>query len=185
LFFKRITAKDHQASKLFNDDVSTTYNKIKERAAELAKQKAEEIDGGGVEQIQLHAVDPGTEITINIPPPIPTSLKEGSTLPPPSEDEIAARQIFESFPPGLQRALESGKLDEVNRVLGKMSVSEAEEVVQKLGDGGMLNLEEKVIDATTEEGKKVVEEIERTHKLPGDATTMELSEEPPLEDQVD
>jgi cell division cycle protein 37 len=93
----------------------------------------------------------------------------------------------------LQRALESGKLDEVNRVLGKMSVSEAEEVVAKLGEGGMLSLEEGVVDATTEEGKKIVEEIERTGRMPGegpkfqetDEVSTELSEEPPLEDMVD
>ena len=39
-----------------------------------------------------------------------------------------------SFPQGLQRALESGSLDEVNKVLGKMSVEEAEEVVGRLGE---------------------------------------------------
>jgi cell division cycle protein 37 len=194
LFFKRITTKDHAANKMFQDDVNNTYAKIKERAGVLAQQKKDDLERGGEEQIQLHAVDPGTEITITIPPPIPTSLADGSTVPPPTEEEIQARQIFESFPPGLQKALESGKLDEVNRVLGKMSVEEAEEVVGQLGEAGMLNLEEKVIDATTEEGKRVVEEIERTHKLPGDSSgqveDMEvegLSVEPPtaLEDTVD
>jgi cell division cycle protein 37 len=63
--------------------------------------------------------------------------------------------------------LESGKLDEVNKVLAKMSVEEAEEVVGKLGEGGMLSLEEGVIDATTEEGKKAMEEIEKTGRMPG------------------
>ena len=48
-----------------------------------------------------------------------------------------------------------------------MSVSEAEEVVEKLSQGGMLNLEEGVVDATTEEGKAMVAEIERTGRLPG------------------
>ena len=74
--------------------------------------------------------------------------------------------MFESFPPGLQRALESGSLDDVNKVLAKMSVEEAEDVVQKMGEGGMLSLEEGVIDATTEEGRKKMEEIEKTHKMP-------------------
>jgi cell division cycle protein 37 len=166
LFFKRITTPGHQASKLFTDDVNDTYNKIKTRVVELAKQKEDE-PAEGEEQIQLHAVDPNTKINIIVPPPIPTDLTAESTQPPPSEDQIAARQIFESFPPGFQRALESGSLDEVNRVLGKMSVEEAEEVVAKLGEGGMLNLEEQVIDATTEEGKQLVKEIERTGRLPG------------------
>ena len=44
--------------------------RIKSRAKEIVKQRAqEEADGsGGVEQIQLHAVDPGTAININVPP---------------------------------------------------------------------------------------------------------------------
>lgn len=49
----------------------------------------------------------------------------------------------------------------MNEVLGKMSVSEAEEVVEQLGEGGMLSLEEGVIDGTTEEGKEKLERLER------------------------
>jgi cell division cycle protein 37 len=183
LFFKRITTQGHQASKLFTDDVNDTYNKIKTRVVELAKEKENE-PGEGEEQIQLHAVDPNTKINIMVPPPIPTDLAAESTQPPPSEDQIAARKIFESFPPGFQRALESGSLDEVNRVLGKMSVEEAEEVVAQLGEGGMLNLEEKVIDATTEEGKQLVKEIERTRRLPGQEEEeggVQLSEDPGMD----
>ncbi|KAF2431547.1 Hsp90 co-chaperone Cdc37 [Tothia fuscella] len=180
LFFRRITTQGHQAGKLFTDDVNDTYNKIKVRVVELAKEKADRPEGE--EQIQLHAVDPNTKINIIVPPPIPTNLAAESTQPPPSEDQIAARKIFETFPPGLQRALESGSLDEVNRVLGKMSVEEAEEVVGQLGEGGMLNLEENVIDATTEEGKNLVKEIERTGRLPGgEKDAIELSEVPPMD----
>ena len=190
LFFKRITTVGHQAQQLFVDDVNATYAKIRDRAATLrAERDSDEPEDR--EQIQLHAVDPNTEIRINIPPPVPENLDPAalSAVPPPSQEHVHARQIFESFPPGLQRALESGKLDEVNRVLGKMSVSEAEEVVAKLGEGGMLSLEEGVVDATTEEGKKIVEEIERTGRMPGQVEELEestgLSEDPPLEDTVD
>ena len=42
-----------------------------------------------------------------------------------------------------------------------MSVSEAEEVVEQLGEAGMLSLEQGVIDPTTEEGKARLEELER------------------------
>lgn len=41
-----------------------------------------------------------------------------------------------------------------------MSVEEAEEVVEQLGDGGMLSLEEGVIDGTTEEGREKLKELE-------------------------
>jgi cell division cycle protein 37 len=126
LFFKRITTPGHQARQVFLDDVNTTYARIRTRAAEIAADReADAANGVGVEQIQLHAVDPGTTINIKIPPKT-------------SEDaeETAAREVFDSFPPGLQRALESGSLDEVNKVLGKMSVEEAEEIVGQLGEVG-------------------------------------------------
>lgn len=169
LFFKRITTKDHQANKLFTEDVANTYNRIRSRVAELKTEREQEEAQGGVEQIQLHAVDPNTKINIVVPPPITESSAPG---------ERAAREIFDSFPPGLQRALESASLDEVNKVLGKMSVSEAEEVVERLGDGGMLSLEQGVIDATTDEGKKQVEEIERTGRMPGVVEELEDDEVP-------
>jgi cell division cycle protein 37 len=125
LFFKRITTQGHQAQKVFFDDVNSTYARIRTRTKEIEKQRAqEEADGsGGVEQIQLHAVDPGTTINIKIPP----STSENT-------EEIRARELFNAFPPGLQKALESGSLDEVNKVLGKMSVEQAEEIVGQLSE---------------------------------------------------
>jgi len=148
----RITTPGHQAQKVFLDDVTSTYTRIRTRTAEIAHERAANppsTSSDPVEQIQLHAVDPGTQIHINIPQPSSTDAVE-----------IAARQIFEAFPPGLQRALESGELEEVNKVLGKMSVEEAEEVVERLGEGGMLSLEEGVIDGTTVEGREKLRVLE-------------------------
>lgn len=125
LFFKRITTPGHQAQKVFNDDVNDTYSRIRVRAKEIASEREkEDADNvGGVEQIQLHAVDPGTTINITIPP-------ENSDDPAVQQ----ARALFEAFSPGLRRALQSGSLDEVNKVLGKMSVEEAEEIVGHLSE---------------------------------------------------
>jgi len=64
----------------------------------------------------------------------------------------------------LQRALESGSLERVNEVLGKMSVSEAEEVVEQLGEGGMLSLDQGIIDGTTEEGRERLKALEKEAK---------------------
>ncbi len=150
LFFKRITTPGHQASKVFHDDVNSTYTRIKTRASELAKEQSQE--SAGVEQIQLHAVDPNTEIRIVVPGP-------NSSDP----VEIAARKNFDRFPPGLQRALEAKSLDKVNEVLGKMSVDEAEQIVEQLGEGNMLSLEG-IIDATNEEGQARLKEIEQENK---------------------
>lgn len=123
MFFKRMSTPGHQAQKVFFDDVQNTYQRIRTRAREIQKEQAEEREGAGVEQIQLHAVEPGTAINIKIP-------AENSTEP----EEIQARELFNAFPPGLQRALESGSLDEVNKVLGKMSVEQAEEIVGQLSE---------------------------------------------------
>jgi len=151
LFFKRITTADHRAATVFQDDVNDTYKRIKTRATELLKEQSAEP--AGVEQIQLHAVDPNTEIRISIP-------DANSTNP----EDMEARKIFDAFPPGLQRALEARSLDKVNKVLAKMSVEEAEEIVEKLGQANMLSLEEGIIDATNEEGRKRLEEIEKESK---------------------
>jgi cell division cycle protein 37 len=176
LFFKRITTKDHQAAKVFMDDVNTTYGRIRTRAAELKKEKP---DPAGVEQIQLHAVDPNTKIHIVVP--------EADSSEP---SEMAARKIFDSFPPNLQKALQAASLDRVNEVLGKMSVEEAEEVVQQLGDGGMLSLEEGVVDATTAEGQQRLKEIEEDNRAKfagksGGEELVETEPEPEPEDDVD
>ena len=69
--------------------------------------------------------------------------------------------MFESFPPGFQRALESGSLDKVNEVLGKMSVEEAEEVVGQMGEAGMMSMETGVSDGTTKEGQEKLKELEK------------------------
>ncbi|XXH05180.1 hypothetical protein Hte_011605 [Hypoxylon texense] len=155
LFFKRITTKGHQAQDVFYKDVQDTYYRIKNRAAEINAQRA--ADGGsgeGVEQIQLHAVEPGTEIKIKIPP-------EKSE----DESEKRGREIFEEFAPDMQKALESGSLDKVNEVLGKMKVEDAEEIVALLSEAGILSVEEQIIDATTEEGQKHLKEMEEQAAL--------------------
>ncbi|TFB04850.1 Hsp90 co-chaperone Cdc37 [Trichoderma ghanense] len=148
LFFKRITTKGHQAQDVFYKDVQDTYMRIKNRSLEIIAERAKE-PAEGVEQIQLHAMEPGTTIQISIPP-------ADSDDP----DVMAARKIYDSFDPEMKDALESGSLDEVNKVLGKMKVEEAEELVAKFGEANILSLEEQLIDATTEEGQKQLKEME-------------------------
>ena len=121
MFFKRITTPGHQAQEVFYKDVRDTYQRIRNRAKEINAQRAEEggAGAGGVEQIQLHAVEPGTEIKITVPP-----ADDGG-----DEDARRARRIFDGFPDEMKKALQTGSLDTVNEVLGKMKVEEAEELV--------------------------------------------------------
>lgn len=122
LFFKRVTTKGHQAQEVFYKDVQDTYLRIKNRSREILAERAKEPEEG-VEQIQLHAVEPGTVIQIKVP-----AADSQDT------DEQRAREIFDAFQPDMKKALESGELDEVNRVLGKMKVDEAEELVALFGE---------------------------------------------------
>lgn len=162
LFFKRIMTKGHQAQEVFAKDVQGMYQNIRTRAAEINKQRAASgtglAEGEGVEQIQLHAVEPGTVINIQVPP-------ENSEDPEVQE----ARKIFEGFSPEMKKALESGSLDEVNKVLGNMKVDEAEEMVGKFGEAGVLSLEQDIIDATTKEGQAEWEQLREQ----GNPTTSE------------
>ena len=121
IFFKRITTKGHQAQEVFYKDVQETYMRIKNRSREIIAERAKE-GTEGVEQIQLHAMEPGQVIQIKIPPAD-------------SEDVEAqeAREIFEGFEPDMKKALATGDLDQVNEVLGRMKVDEAEELVNLLG----------------------------------------------------
>ena len=146
-----ITTPGHQSKTTFLNDVNETYHRIKSRVAEIARESAK--NPAGVEQIQLHTVDPNTEIHIIIPS---------------AEDDdpqaVDSRKIFDSFSPDMQKALESRSLDKVNRVLGEMNVTEAEDVVEKLSNGGILSIQEGLVDTTTEEGKKRLQEIEAEGK---------------------
>ncbi|KTW28415.1 hypothetical protein T552_01677 [Pneumocystis carinii B80] len=134
LFFQRVTSANHAAYKLFNDDVEQTYSRIKVRAAEIMEEREA---SSGVEQIQLHAVDPNAKIAINIP-------SKNSEDPNVQE----ARKIFESFSLDLQDALESGQLENINKVLANIPLQEAEKIVGDLNRGGMLSIENEMIDAT-------------------------------------
>ncbi|KAK4146264.1 uncharacterized protein C8A04DRAFT_25768 [Dichotomopilus funicola] len=169
LFFRRVTTPGHQAQEVFLKDVQDTYARIRTRTREIAMQRAKdeaEGKGGaeGVEQIQLHAVEPGTEIKIRIP-------EKGAG----DEEEKKGREIFEGFSADLRKALETGKLDEVNKVLGEMKVEEAEEVVNLLGEANILSLEGGVIDATTEEGKDKWKQLEAEAAA---GSTSELADDP-------
>ena len=171
LFFKRITTPGHQAYKVFMDDVHGTYGRIRTRTAEIAAERAANpaAHEGAVEQIQLHAVEPGSEILINIPQPGSAELVEQQ-----------ARAIFDTFPPGLQRALESGSLDRVNEVLGKMSVEEAEEVVGQMGAHGMLDRHRQgVLDGTTEAGREEIDRMKAAVKADVDAGNARIHVPPP------
>lgn len=134
---------------MFLEDVKGTSDRIIARAKVVAAERAAEKEANpqGREQIQLVAADPATVITFEVPDgPPPEKLEitgEGSEeLDPELVRQFLQRRwdIFESFSEKLRKALTEKSLDKVNKVLGKMEVPEAEEVVRLLQEGGILSV---------------------------------------------
>ena len=145
-----MTVGDPRAEAVFLKDVDDTYNHLRQRVLISAEEQRKAAESGeGVEQIQLVAQNPNTTIGFNIPdgpPPEHFQLEGPGTEGFDIEQVRRALQLrwdhFNSFSPELQEALKSQELEKVNAVLGKMSVEDAEEVVRKLDEGGILEFAE-------------------------------------------
>ena len=127
--------------KMFSEDFVSTYARIESRTKEMIAE--ESVDR---EQIQLVAEDPSMQITFNLPDgPPPEELRiEGEGSEDMDTEQVRAFlqmkwETFEGFSEELKRALRTEKLDEVNKILGEMKVDEAESVVEKMQEGGMLS----------------------------------------------
>ena len=185
LFFKGMATPGHQAREVFEKDLAETFQRILGMARRDALKKRQ--DGGGgemVERVQLCSLTEG-EASVRIPP------AESD-----AEDVQKARAIFEGFAPEMRAALETGSLEEVNKVLGEMEASEAEKLASLLTEvsfsrsystrgqdplltscsfapgveqSGCMSIEEEIIDATTEDGKKVLEEMRRVGEVDQEA----------------
>ena len=57
--------------------------------------------------------------------------------------------IFDSFPKNLKTSLQANDLEQVNRVLGRMSVEQAEEIVGQLDQARILQFSQSGIVDTT------------------------------------
>lgn len=155
----RIMTPGHGAQKVFLDDVENTWTRIRTRTREIIQNQQQE----GVEQIQLQAVEPGTEIMVQIP-------QEDSL----EEIEQQAYAAFARFPADLQAAMATRELGQINEVLGQMKVADAEVVVEQMSEHGMLSMERGVIDGTTEEGKRQVQDLERAARTTGNVSEDEI-----------
>ncbi|KAI0328891.1 hypothetical protein GY45DRAFT_1325750 [Cubamyces sp. BRFM 1775] len=161
ILFRKMISGDHRATSVFEKDVMDTYAHLVER---VRISKAEEAAAGG-EQIQLVPENPNQSITFNVPdgpPPEHLELEGPGTEDLNIEDVRKALQlrwdVFQSFDEPLQNALKSQSLDEVNKVLGSMSVERAEDVVKLLDVGGILSFSESGIRDETGRGAEADDE---------------------------
>jgi cell division cycle protein 37 len=149
---------DKRATDVFLKDVEDTYKHLVTR---VAASKAEAEAAGG-EQIQLVPESDGQTISFNVPdgpPPADLRLEGEGTEGMDIEEVRKVLQmrwdVFESFPEDLKAALKVNKLEAVNEVLGKMSVPEAEQIVESLDMASILNFAEGGIRDETPAGKEV------------------------------
>jgi cell division cycle protein 37 len=88
----------------------------------MAKRDAEKREGG-VGQVQLYPGGKDDLARVWVPP---VGSEDGEVR--------RAREIFEGFSAEMRAALEGGSLEEVNRVLAEMEVSEAEKTADLLNE---------------------------------------------------
>ena len=147
-----MAAGGENAQAIFRKDVEDTYAHVVNRV-EIAKQEeAAAAVTGGEEQIQLVAENPDTVISFNVPegpPPEHLELEGPGTEDMDIEEVRKALQmrwdLFCGLPEDLQEALKTNELAAVNKVLGNMPVSVAENAVKALDMGGILNFSEEGI----------------------------------------
>jgi cell division cycle protein 37 len=142
-----MVAGGQSAQAIFRKDVEDTYQHVVKRV-EIAKVEEAEAAAAG-EQIQLVAENPDTVISFNIPdgPPPETLVLEGPGTEDMDIEEVRRVlqmrwDLFCGLPENLQGALKTGELAAVNKVLGNMPVSEAENAVKALDMGGILSFAE-------------------------------------------
>ncbi|KAF8488347.1 hsp90-like protein [Gautieria morchelliformis] len=176
LFFKRMVSDEKRAQTVFLKDVEDTYAHLVARV--IATQAEEEEAAQGREQIQLMQEDSSQPITFNVPDgPPPEDLRlEG-----PGTEGLDIKQVrralqmrwdvFEAFDDALKKALQIGTLEAVNKVLGKMEVADAEEVVKMLEMAGILSFADggNVRDMTNPDGEGGTDPSEEVETADADA----------------
>jgi len=125
-----------KAIEIFLKDITETYDRMAARVIAMNAENAERAASGeGEEQIQLVA-EGGASISFNIPdgPPPETIQLEGEGtegMDPVEVQKYLMRRwvIFDGFEEKMKSALKKESLEEVNKVLGKMGLEEAEAAV--------------------------------------------------------
>ncbi|CAO3659424.1 unnamed protein product [Rhizopus stolonifer] len=128
VFFSKIHIPNSAAQKMFFEYVDSLYTRIKNRCAEMAAEQMAQQDQ--VETIQLQPMGDGSQLTIRVP----------------QAEDGEAYTAFKKMHPTFQDALKTGKLEELNKVLEKLPVPEAEELVKVCSDYGFLDVEGEVVD---------------------------------------
>ena len=161
----RMLAGDKRAVPIFTKDVEDTYAHLVSRVAAAATEASSSTPQK--EQIQLVPENSNSTISFNVPdgPPPDNLVLEGPGTKDLDVEEVRKAltmrwTVFEGFSDALKDALRVGTLEAVNKVLGEMDVTEAEDVVSKLDLVGIMSFAEGGVRDETGNAKKVDEDGE-------------------------
>lgn len=123
-FFNNLIEDGENPAKIkFKEEVANMVKHIEHRCSLIAEEQLREDGIEGVETIQLRSMN-GQELSVEVPP-----------------EDSPEWQVFKTLSPELRTAIESKSIDKVNEFLAHLSVEDAEEVLDTLGDAGVLNVE--------------------------------------------
>ncbi|KAJ1928653.1 hsp90 co-chaperone Cdc37 [Tieghemiomyces parasiticus] len=147
LFIMRYRSEP-RARAMFEAEVQTMYDRIRERSAVLLEERRKQPpQSEDVESIQLQSDDPNATVEVDLPDesvPLET-LPEGS-------EERQRRELYEGLPDFFRDALKVGTLEAVNQAFAKMPGAEADKVLEKCMEGQFISIAgEKIVDPFEEE----------------------------------
>lgn len=151
LFFSKLKDPSAPASKAFEADVENTANHIKTRCEVLRKEQMENADEDE-QLIQLKSLDDSTELFVN----------------PPKKESEEYKIFTSSLSPEMQIAVQSGSLDEVNKVFATMKIADAEHVLEIFNQCGIIGVSG--ILENEQEFEQLKEEYEERKNLPQSST---------------
>lgn len=151
LFFSKLKDPSVPASQAFEADVENTANHIKTRCEVIRKEQLENADEDE-QLIQLKSLDESTELFVN----------------PPKEESEEYEIFTTSLSPEMQTAVQSGSLDEVNKVFATMKIVDAENVLEIFNQCGIIGVSG--ILENEQEFEQLKEEYEERKNLPENPT---------------
>lgn len=159
LFVSKVVQPNSPAYNVFEEDYQKTWNHIQERCKVLAQEQAKEpAEAQGVEQIQLRAMDPNTELIVQIP------------------DDPKKLVFYNQVPDTMKKALQTGSLDKINEVFATLSVDEAEKILDLFDACGVIQVQA-LLD--NEEQFDRLKEKYANEDAEGAAQTGQAAKEPP------
>lgn len=117
--------KDNTPGKIaYEQECSRMIDHVKKRCEIIRQEQEKEINEEGVEQIQLRSVDPNSELIVTVPP-----------------KDTPEYEIYDKLPEDMKKALSTGSLDEVNKVFATIPVDEAEELLERFNECGVIGIQ--------------------------------------------